>query len=92
MAYLESSSFAWMFGIIQVAGLVSAWVARFSEGSRGQSSCQRLFFGFLGLIGLAAMLSVSLGNRYLLVSCITISIMVLVAVWDLRTVTPVRTL
>jgi hypothetical protein len=88
MAYLESSSFAWVFGIIQVTGLVSAWLARFSEGSARQASCHRLFFGCLGVVGLITMLSVALGPRYLLLACITISVMVLVAVWDLRAHAP----
>jgi hypothetical protein len=88
MAYLESSSFAWVFGIVQVVGLASAWMARLSEGSANQSSCHRLFFGLLGAIGLMTMLSVTLGPRYLLVACFTIAAMVLVAVWDLRAHAP----
>lgn len=84
MAYLESSSFIWALGIMQFAGLVSAWLARLSEGSRGQSSCHWLFFGCLGLIGVATLLSVSIGLRYLLFSCLTLSVMVLIAVWDFR--------
>ena len=88
MAYLESSSFVWLLGFVQFAGLVSAWLARLSEGSRGQASCHRLFFGCLALIGLAAMMSLALGPRYVLVSCITLSVMVLVAVWDFRAEAP----
>jgi hypothetical protein len=34
------------------------------------------------------MLSVALGPRYLLLACTTISLMVLVAVWDLRAHAP----
>ena len=82
MAYLESSSFVWALGFVHFAGLVSAWLARFSEGSRGQSPCHWLFFGCLGLIGTAALMSVAVGPRYLVVTCLTLSIMVLVAVWD----------
>ncbi|MGD9719769.1 MAG: hypothetical protein AB7O59_00960 [Pirellulales bacterium] len=84
MAYLESTSFVWTLGFVQFAGLVSAWLARMSEGSRGQSSCHWLFLACLGLIGMGTMVSVSLGPRYLLFSCLTLSIMVLVAVWDFR--------
>ncbi len=84
MAYLESSSFVWALGFVQFAGLASAWLVRLSEGSRGQAHCHWLFFACLGLIGVATMLSVSLGPRYLLFSCLTISAMVLVAVWDFR--------
>jgi hypothetical protein len=84
MAYLETSSLIWGLGFLQIAGLLSAWLARLSEGSRGQASCHRLFFGCLALIGLASMAAVSLGPRYLRVSCMTLSVMVLVAVWDFR--------
>jgi hypothetical protein len=84
MAYLESTSFAWTLGFVQIAGLVSAWLARVSEGSRGQASCHRLFFACLGVIGLASLASVALGPRYLLVCSLTLSVMVLVAVWDVR--------
>jgi hypothetical protein len=82
MAYLESTSFVWALGIMQVVGLASAWLARLYEGSRGQAHCHRLFFGCLALTGLATMLAAELGPRYLLFSCITLSVMVLVAVWD----------
>jgi hypothetical protein len=40
--------------------------------------------GCLGAIGLATMLAVHLGPRSLLFCCLTMSIMVLVAVWDFR--------
>jgi hypothetical protein len=84
MAYLESTSFAWVLGVVQFAGVFSAWLARFSEGSRGQASCHWLFLALLGLLGFAAMLSVSFGPKYLLFSCLTLSVMVLVAVWDVH--------
>jgi hypothetical protein len=84
MPYLESSSFIWALGLVQIAGLVSAWLARLSEGSRGQASCHRLFYGCLGVIGLASMAAVTVGPRHLLVSCMTLSVMVLAAVWDFR--------
>ena len=84
MAYLETSFLVWTIGIIHIAGLVSAWLARLSEGSRSQASCQWLFFACLGLIGLTTMATVALGPRYWLASGITLSVMVLGAVWDVR--------
>lgn len=84
MAYLETSSFVWALALVQFVGLISAWMARLSEGSRGQAHCHWLFLACLGLIGVATMLSVSLGLRYLLFSSLTLSAMVLVAVWDFR--------
>jgi hypothetical protein len=84
MAYLETSFLVWMFGFIQIAGLASAWLARLSEGSRSQASCQWLFMAFLALIGLTTMASVTLGHRYWLASGITLSVMALGAIWDFR--------
>jgi hypothetical protein len=84
MAYLETSFLVWAIGFVQVAGLVSAWLARLSEGSRSQASCQWLFLACLGLMGLTTMASVALGTRYWLASGITLTVMVLGAVWDFR--------
>jgi hypothetical protein len=84
MAYLETSFLVWAIGFVQVAGLVSAWLARLSEGSRSQASCQWLFLACLGLMGLTTMASVALGARYWLASGITLTVMVLGAVWDFR--------
>ena len=84
MAYLESSFLVWSLGLIQAAGLISAWLARLSEGSRSQAPCQCLFLAFLGLVGAATMLSAALGPRYWLASGATLSVMVLGAIWDFR--------
>jgi hypothetical protein len=92
MAYLEASLLLWGLGSIQVAGLISAWLARLSEGSRRQACCQRLFFGCLGLIGLTTMASLALGPKYWLPSGMTLSIMVVGAVWDFRPETRAETL
>lgn len=84
MAYLETSFLVWTLGFVQIAGLVSAWLARLSEGSRSQASCQWLFLACLALIGFTTMVSVALGPRYWLASGITLSVMVLGAIWDFR--------
>jgi hypothetical protein len=84
MAYLETSFLLWLLGVIQIAGLLSAWLARLSEGSRSQASCQWLFFACLGLMGLTTMASVALGPRYWLASGATLSVMILGAIWDFR--------
>ena len=88
MAYPESSFFACALAFIQVAGLLSAWLARASEGSCRQAWCQRLFLGCLGLAGGAAMLSVAFGPGYWLTSGMALSVMVLAAVWDFGATTP----
>jgi hypothetical protein len=84
MAYLETSFLAWFLGLIQIAGLASAWLARLSEGSSRQASCQRLFVALLAVIGLVTMVFVTLGVRYWLASGATLSVMILAAIWDFR--------
>jgi hypothetical protein len=84
MAYLEAPFLVWTFGFIQIAGLASAWLARLSEGSPRQASCQWLFLGCFGLLGLVTMASAAVGPRFWLVSGTTLSIMVLGAIWDFR--------
>lgn len=85
MAYLETSALAWTMGVVQVVGLLSAWLTRLSEGSCRQAWCQTLFFGCLALMGLATMAFVALGTQHWLGSGTTLSVMVLAAVWDFRT-------
>ena len=43
-------------------------------------------------MGLATMYSVALGPRYLLFACISLSVMVLVAIWDFRSEAPLGSL
>jgi hypothetical protein len=90
MAYLETSFFAWFLGLIQVAGLASAWLARLNEGSARQAWWHRLFVGCLGLVGLSTMVFVVFGARYWLVSGATLSAMILAAVWDVSAPAPVE--
>ena len=85
MAYLETSFWAWFLGLIPIAGLLSAWLARLSEGSSRQAWCQRLFVACLAIVGLLTMAFVALGARYWLASGATLSVMILAAVWDFST-------
>ena len=82
MAYLDVSFLTWSMGLLQVAGLVSAWLARFSEGSPRQTYCQWFFMACLGLVGFSIMLSMAFGTRYWLASGTTLSVMILAAIWD----------
>ncbi len=84
MAYLETAIFGWGLGLVQVVGLLSAWLARLSEGSASQAWCHRVFVVCLGLMGLTTMAFVAIGARYWLASGATLSAMVLAAVWDFR--------
>jgi hypothetical protein len=82
MSTLEMSTMVWGLAVIQVIGLVSAWLARASEGSRRETSCQRIFFACLGLMGLATMAAFSLSPGWWLTSGATLSVMILVATCD----------
>ena len=84
MAYPETSFVVWSLIFVQIAGLISAWLARLSEGSRTQAPCQWLFLALLGLVGTATMAAVTLGPRYWLASGATLGVMILGAVWDFR--------
>lgn len=67
---------------VELLGLISAALARLSEGSAYQASGQRLFFGSLGLVGLTTMAALLLGPGYWLTSGATFSLMVLTATCD----------
>ncbi len=84
MAYLETSVLGSALALLQIVGLLSAWLARLSEGSSQQSWCHGLFVGCLATIGLATMAFVATGVRPWLPSGATLSVMVLAAVWDFR--------
>lgn len=84
MAYPDDSFFVCVLGIIQIAGLTSAWWARLHERSHRQALSQWLFFVFLALIGVTTMTSLVFDTRYWLTSGTTLSVMVLAAVWDFR--------
>lgn len=82
MTDFEASVIWCLLGTIEVLGLTSAWVARLSEGSRRQTSCQRVFLGFLALVGGATIISVALGLGCWLASGTTLLLMVLTVTCD----------
>jgi hypothetical protein len=84
MAYLESSLLGSALALLQVIGLLSALLARLSEGSSQQSWCHWLFVSCLAVIGIATMAFVAAGTKHWLPSGATLSLMVLAAVWDFR--------
>ena len=84
MAYLESLLPLWILVFIQIAGLASALVARLSEGSRTQAPCHTVFMALLGLMGLVTMVGVVLGPLYWIASGLTLFVMILGAIWDVR--------
>ena len=82
MIALEAHAVFWLLIAVQAAGLTSTWLTRLSEGSRCQTSCQRLFFGCLGLVGLATIASLGLGPGSWLSCGTTLSLMVVGVTWD----------
>ena len=84
MSIPEAPLVVWLLVIVQLAGLASTWLVRFSEGSRGQASCQRLFFGCLWLVGLGTMASLCLGPGCWMTSGATLSLMVVAVTCDFR--------
>ena len=68
---------------LQVGGLLSAALARFSEGSLHQVICQRAFFACLAVVGIATLASPALGTGTFMASGATLGMMVLFATWDL---------
>jgi hypothetical protein len=74
----------WLFGGVQVVGLMSAWMTRLSEGSAGELFCQRFFLICLGLVGLATVAAVVVQSRAWIFCGGTLSLMVLATVWDFQ--------
>jgi hypothetical protein len=79
---LESSVLVLVLAVIQAVGLVSAALARLSEGSGRQWASQRLFLVCLGLVGGCTVVSLILGPGYWLTSGTTLSLMVLAVTCD----------
>lgn len=72
---------------VQVVGLCSACLTRIRASSRVQAWCRRLFLACLTLVGLVALMSADAaanGPRFLVPYCVTLGVMVLVAIWDSR--------
>jgi predicted membrane channel-forming protein YqfA (hemolysin III family) len=67
---------------VQVLGILAAIAARLSHGSRRQGAYQCVFFACLGLVGLAAVCSLSVATGWLLPSGTTLAVMVLMTTWD----------
>ena len=84
MPYLESVFPLWAFGFIQFAGILSAWLARASEGSRSQAYCQWLFFALLVIVGIVTVLAVSSGPRYWFAAGGSLGAMLLAAIWHVE--------
>ena len=79
---LEATTGLWIFGVVQLLGVVSAWLARLSEGSSHQSRFQWLFFLSLVVIGATTTGCLLFSPRHWLAPAFTLAIMILVVVCD----------
>ncbi|MEK6238462.1 MAG: hypothetical protein N2C14_27405 [Planctomycetales bacterium] len=70
--------------IVQAIGLLSAVLARISEGHCCQTACQRLFFVFLSLVGAGAVIGFSAAPECSLMCGGSLACMVVGAVCDFR--------
>lgn len=83
MAQSGSHLLLWL-AIIQLLGLVSAAVARFSAGSRHQGKFQLLFFLFLSVAAGATIVSFGVASWFWLFSGVNFAVMVLTTTVDFR--------
>jgi hypothetical protein len=84
MAGVDAHVVVWILSAVQAVGLLSAWLARLSEGSRVQTSCQRFFIACLATVGFATAASAALSSAAWLICSTTLALMVLAATWDFR--------
>ena len=82
MVSLPISTVFWSLAVIHVLGILSAWLVRIQAGSAHQTLCQRVFFLFFCLVGLATIAATSVAPHHWLISGATLSLMVLTVVWD----------
>ena len=84
MSGLEAPIMSWSLVVVQSIGLLSAWLARLSEGSSCQTSCQRFFLACLVLVGMGTIASLALAPGCWLASGATFSLMVVATTCDFR--------
>ena len=82
MTPAETSCVFWLLIAVELLGLGSAIVARISEGSRRETWCQRIFLAVMGVVGIAAIISLGFGPDCWLAVGGTFSVMVLIATTD----------
>ena len=70
------------FAAVQVAGIVSAALARLAENRSSQASFQGLFLAAMSLVALVTVASIAMGWTTWVMSGATLAVMVVMAVWD----------
>lgn len=80
----DSPTVMWLLIAAQLIGFFSAWLARLSEGSAGQTMSQWTFFGILPLMGAATIVALAVGPGCWLACSATLAVMVLTVTCDFR--------
>ena len=70
------------FALVQVFGLFCALMARSAATHWGRTSCQLVFFLALFLVSGVTLAAAAIGTQAWIVSGSTLSLMVVMAVWD----------
>jgi hypothetical protein len=81
---LDSPAMVWLLIGAQLIGFTSAWLARLSEGSAGQTLSQYMFCGMLPLMGVATIIALAVGPGCWLGCSATLAAMVLTVTCDFR--------
>ena len=81
---LDSPAVLWLLIAVQLLGVLSACVARLSEGSSRQAISQGAFFGTLSLMGPATMVALAVGPGCWLACSTSLAVMVLMVTCDFR--------
>ena len=80
----DSPAVLWLLLTAQLLGVLSACVARLSEGSPCQSISQRMFLAALPLVGAATILALAVGPGCWLACSASLAAMVLTVTCDFR--------
>ena len=72
----------WLSITIQVVGILATILARLGEGSDWQTCCQRLFIVSLAMVGLATVVAAGWLHGFYTLSGVTLSVMIVSAVFD----------
>jgi hypothetical protein len=81
---LDSPAVLWLLVAMQFIGVLSAFVARVSEGTSHQAFSQGMFLGSLTLMGVATLIALAIGPGCWLACCTALAIMILMVTCDFR--------
>jgi uncharacterized membrane protein YhdT len=82
MSASETSWAVWLVILVQVAGLLSVWLARASEGLTLEKRFRWLFLACLSLVAGSTVIGLSLGVGFWLTSGATLSTMAVTGIFD----------